>query len=37
MLKNYPFQEVPSFSVKGATLKNDVRDIVMYHMVQLGK
>lgn len=37
MLKNYPFQEVPSFSIKGATLKNDVRDIVMYHMVQLGK
>ncbi|NUO02125.1 MAG: bifunctional metallophosphatase/5'-nucleotidase [Saprospiraceae bacterium] len=37
MLKNYPFQEVPAFAIKGGTLKNDVRDIVMYHMAQSGQ
>jgi len=37
LLKNYPFQELPSFSVKGTSIKNDVRDIVMYHMTQLKK
>lgn len=35
MLKNYPSQEVPTFSLKGATIKNDVRDIVMYHMTTI--
>ncbi len=35
MMKNYQFQELPSFTVNGVAVKNDVRDVVIYHMTTL--
>jgi len=37
LFKKYTFQEPPTFALKGATIKNDIRDIVMYHMTLQGK